>query len=91
MGGQAIETLTTVMSTAEAVEVGYASSLHAYYFGKSSVQPDHIVDNIVGAALKENADDLKKLRLYFNQVVKGRKGKNWQAYYEASRKVLKGS
>ncbi|MEC9442318.1 MAG: AAA family ATPase [Myxococcota bacterium] len=88
LGGQAIETLTTVMSTAEAVEVGYASSLHAYYFGKSSVQPDHIVDNIVGAALKENAEDLKKLRLYFNQVVKGRKGKHWQSYYEASRKVL---
>ena len=88
LGGQAIETLTTVMSTAEAVEVGYASSLHAYYFGKSSVQPDHIVDNIVGAALKENAEDLKKLRLYFNQVVKGRKGEHWQSYYDASRKVL---
>lgn len=91
VGGQALETLTTVMSTAEAVEVGYASSLHAYYFGSANVQPDHLVDNIVGAALKENPDDLKKLRHYFNNVVKGRKGKHWQAYYDASNKVLRGS
>ena len=88
MGGQALETLSTVMSTAEAVEVGYASSLHAYYFGAPGVQADHIVDNIVGSALKEDAEDLKKLRHYFNQVIKGRKGKQWQAYFEASRKVL---
>ena len=47
-----------------------------------------LATNIVGAALKENAEDLKKLRLYFNQVVKGRKGKHWQSYYDASRKVL---
>ncbi len=88
MGGQAIEKMSTVMSTAEAVEVGYASSLHAYYFGASSVKPDHLVDNLIGAALKENEDDLKKLRLYFNQVVKGRKGDHWQAYYKASKGSL---
>ncbi len=88
-GGQALETLSTVMSTAEAVEVGFASSLQAYYFGQTSVKPDHIIDNIIGAALKENEEDLKKLRLYFNQVVKGRKGKIWQQYFEASKKALK--
>jgi len=84
VGGQALETLTTVMSTAEAVSVGYASSMHAYYFGHDRVQPNHLVDNLVGSALKENPEDLKKLRHYFNQVVKGRKGAKWQAFYKAS-------
>ena len=88
VGGQALETMSTVMSTAEAVEVGYASSLHAYYFGSAEVKPDHLIDNLVGAALKENEEDLKKLRLYFNQVIKGRKGKHWQSYFEASKKTL---
>ena len=88
LGGQALEKMSTVMSTAEAVEVGYASSLHAFYFGASNVKPDHLIDNLIGAALKENEDDLKKLRLYFNQVVKGRKGEHWQAFYKASRGSL---
>lgn len=88
VGGQAIDPLTTVMSTAEAVSVGYASSLHAYYFGYKNVQPDHIIDNLVGSALKENPEDLAKLRQYFNQVVKNRKGKTWQNYYKASKNVL---
>lgn len=88
LGGQAIEKMSSVMSTAEAVEVGFASSLHAYYFGSSDVKPAHIIDNLIGAALKENQDDLKKLRLYFNQVIKGRKGEHWQAFYKASKSTL---
>ena len=87
VGGQAIDGLTTVMSTAEAVSVGFAASLHAYYFGKKTVNPSHIVDNLVGSALKENPEDLKKLRHYFNQVVKGRKGKHWQAYFKAGENI----
>lgn len=92
IGGKALEQISTVMSTAEAVSVAYASALHAFYFGHAQVHPVHIVENLVGSALKENPDDIKRLRHYFNHVAKSRKQAIWQSYWEASQQVdeLKG-
>jgi MoxR-like ATPase len=81
--GNALETLTTAMSTAEAISTGYAAGLHAFYCGGGSVQADHLVQHLIGTALKDAADDLKKLRHYFQHAVKGRSGKAWKALYEA--------
>jgi MoxR-like ATPase len=81
--GSALEPLTTAMSTAEAVSTGYAAGIHAYYYGGGRVHPEHLVHHLVGTALKDAPDDLKKLRHYFNHVVKGRNAPAWQAYYEA--------
>jgi MoxR-like ATPase len=83
--GSALEPLTTAMSTAEAVSTGYAAGIHAYYYAQGSVEPEHLVHHLVGTALKDVPDDLKKLRHYFNHVVKGRKGAVWKEYFEASR------
>jgi MoxR-like ATPase len=81
--GNALETLTTAMSTAEAISTGYAAGLHAYYCGGGAVQADHLVQHLIGTATKDAADDLKKLRHYFQHAVKGRSGKAWKALYEA--------
>ena len=82
---KALETLSTAMSTAEAVSVGYAAGIHAYYYARGEVTPDHLVQGMIGSALKDSAEDLQKLRHYFEHVVRGRKGRTWQAYYEAKR------
>jgi MoxR-like ATPase len=81
--GKSLESLSTVMSTAEAVGVGYAAVLHAYYYDQGNVTPAHIVQSMVGSAIKDSADDLKKLRHYFNHVVQERKAPLWKALYEA--------
>lgn len=81
--GQAVSMMTTVMSTAEAVATGYAAGLHAYYYGTEQVTPEILVQSLIGSALKESEEDLKKLRHYFNHAVKGKKGTAWEAYYEA--------
>jgi MoxR-like ATPase len=83
--GQSLETLTTVMSTAEAVGVGYAAALHAYYYDGGQLTPDHLVHSLTGSALKDAPEDLKKLEHYFNHVVKSRRGSTWSAYYHARR------
>ena len=49
---------------------------------------DHLVQHLVGSAMKDTPDDLKKLRHYFNHVVKDRAGAAWKAYYEARRHLL---
>jgi MoxR-like ATPase len=81
--GHALETLTTAMSTAEAIATGYAASLHAWYYSETTASAEHLVQHLIGTALKDAPDDLKKVRHYFNHTVKGRGGKAWQAYYDA--------
>jgi MoxR-like ATPase len=81
--GNALETLTTAMSTAEAISTGYAAGLHAWYYADGPAQAEHLVQHLIGTALKDAPDDLKKLRHYFNHAVKGRSGTAWKAFYEA--------
>jgi MoxR-like ATPase len=88
-GGQAVEPLSAVVSTAEAVSTAYATAVHAYYYNQGQVTPEHIVESLRAAAIKESTDDLKKLRHYFNHALHDRKTPPWRAYYEA-RKQLDG-
>jgi MoxR-like ATPase len=81
--GHALEPLTTAMSTAEAVSTAFAAGLHASYFGNNRITPEHIALHVAATALKDAPEDLKKVRHYFNHVVKDRSGVHWQAYYEA--------
>jgi MoxR-like ATPase len=87
LGGKSIESVSTVMSTAEAVAVAFASTAHAHYFGSKKVSPSHIFHNLVGSALKEDPEDLKRLRHYFERVVRARKGKAWEGFYRASLEI----
>ncbi|MEL7304233.1 MAG: AAA family ATPase [Myxococcota bacterium] len=86
--GKSVESLSTVMSTAEAVSVVYSSGLHAHFYNGGTVTVDHLVQNIVGTALKDEPEDLNKLRRYFENVIKSRSGRAWKAFY-AARKHLR--
>lgn len=83
--GIVVEKPTTIMSTAEAVAVGFSASLDAHYFGKGILQGEHIARQLVGTVLKDNPEDAKKLKHYFDVVVKarGKKHKLWNDYYKA--------
>jgi MoxR-like ATPase len=81
--GQAVTSMNTVMSTAEAITAGFAAGLHSYYYGSQRITPEFLVQSLIGTTLKESEDDLKTLRHYFNHVVKDKNGPAWKAYYEA--------
>lgn len=83
--GKAIEPLTTIMSTAEAVSVAYAAGLHAYFYDEGRVTADHVMQSLLGSALKDSPDDVKRLEHYFNHVVKPRKRGRWPEFYEAKK------
>ena len=70
--GVQVEKPTTVMSTAEAVSVALQASLDACYYGDGRLTPEHIGRHLVGAVIKDNPDDLKKLKQYFDVVVRQR-------------------
>ena len=81
--GQALETLTTAMSTAEAVSTGLRRRPARLVLRAEPAAPRHLVQHLIGTALKDSAEDVRKLRHYFNHAVKGREGAAWKAYYEA--------
>jgi MoxR-like ATPase len=83
--GTVVERPSTVMSTAEAVAVGFSAGLEAHYFGNGELEGAHIARQLLGTVLKDNPDDAKKLRQYFDVVVKAKAKKNraWQSYWEA--------
>jgi hypothetical protein len=99
--GKALDPLSTVLSTAEAVSVGYAAVLHAYYYGapdgalsslpfgpgsrQPKVLPEHVVQSLLGSALKDSPEDLQKLRHYFQNVVRDRRQRPWPDFYAARR------
>ena len=87
--GVVVETPTAVMSTAEAVAVGFAASLDALYFGDGQVDGGHIGRQLIGTVLKDSPDDGKKLRHYLDLVIKPRaqKDKRWQPLLAAGREL----
>lgn len=87
--GAAIEKPTAVMSSAEAVAVGYAAALDAHYFGDGDLGGDHVARQLIGTVLKDNPDDGKKLRHYFDVVVKERahRDRQWGRAFDARREL----
>ena len=81
--GKGIETLSAVLSTAEAVSTASAAGIHAYYYSDGVVQPEHLVQHMIGTVLKDNPDDLKKVQHYFEHVVKKRRDKHWKQFYDS--------
>jgi MoxR-like ATPase len=81
--GKSLEQMSSVLSTAEAVSLTHALGVRAWYLRSSEPNAADFVDSLAGTAVKDNPDDLKRLRAYLEQRVSGRKGKVWKELYEA--------
>ncbi len=81
--GNAIERLSSVMSTAEAVSVAHAVGVRGWFLRGDGGSPADVVECLAGTAAKDNADDLKKIRRYLEQRVGQRQGEHWKQLYEA--------
>ncbi|GIG40628.1 ATP-binding protein [Cellulomonas phragmiteti] len=82
--GVAVERPTAVMSSAEAVAVGYAAALDAHWFGDGEVGGRHVARQLIGTVLKDNPEDGAKLQHYFDVVVRprARKDGRWRSVLE---------
>lgn len=83
VSGAAGERLSTVVSTAEAVSVAHAVTLRGHYLRDNAGEPGDVVEALAGAAAKDNADDLKKIRRYIEQRASRRPGEHWKAFHAA--------
>ncbi|HCB41591.1 MAG TPA: hypothetical protein DHW73_08070 [Pseudomonas sp.] len=71
-----------VMSTAEAVAVAHALMVYAWYYRGGKMAPEDLLHFIIGAALKDNPQDRRRVRHYFDTEVSGKQGAHWQQLYE---------
>lgn len=87
--GVVIERPSTVMSTAEAVAVGYSAGLDAHYFGSGKMEGANVARQLAGTLVKDNPDDIKKIRHYFDAVVKlrAKNNKAWQSCWESRKHI----
>ncbi|MFO0673771.1 MAG: AAA family ATPase [Polyangiaceae bacterium] len=85
--GQAMDRLTTAMSTAEAVSVAYAVGVRAHFLGEGRATPSDLVDCLAGAAVKDDKEDLARLRRYFEQRIAKVQKPHWKAYFEARHRL----
>ena len=84
--GTQVKRPETVMSTAEAVNVGVAASLSARYLGDGAVRASDIARQLVGVALKGQDEDAKRMRFYIDSVVRERAASStdWKDFLTAS-------
>ncbi|MCL2468562.1 MAG: AAA family ATPase [Micrococcales bacterium] len=84
--GTTIKRPETVMSTAEAVNVAVAAALEARHLGDGTVTPAQVARQLAGVALKDSAEDAKRLRFYLDTVVRerARRDPSWKVFQSAA-------
>lgn len=85
--GQALERLSTSLSTAEAVTVAQSLGIRSHYLRQAEPVAEDLMECILGTALKDNADDVQRLRRYLEQRVARRRGQVWKAFYAARQRL----
>ena len=73
---------SAVMSTAEAVSVAHAMGVFAFYYRDGNMIAEDFTDFLVGAAIKDDVADLKRMNHYFETEVALKKGPVWKTIYE---------
>lgn len=85
--GQALERLSSSLSTAEAVTVAQSLGIRCHYLQHSIPSAQDLMECILGTALKDNLEDLQRFRRYLEQRVGRRQGQTWKEFYEARHRL----
>lgn len=81
--GDAMERLSAVMSTAEAVSVAHAVGLRGWFLRGEPGTAADLVSCLAGTAAKDNPDDLARLRRYLEQQASRHAGGQWKELHTA--------
>ena len=75
--GQALEPMTTAMSTSEAVTVAVSAVTRAAYFQDGQAPGGKLLDALLGTAFKDVPEDRKRLAQYLQICAKHRRSGAW--------------
>ncbi|MEJ2592350.1 MAG: AAA family ATPase [Candidatus Thiodiazotropha sp.] len=79
--GVQVKSPDTVMSTAEAVNLVMSAALRSAYLGDGKLSAEDVASQLWGVAVKDSAEDRRKLKHYLDTVgrERARKDKHWKA------------
>lgn len=77
------------MSTAEAVSVTHAMGVYAYYYRDSAMDIHDLTNFLIGAAIKDNLSDLKRMNHYFETEVSRKSGRLWSTLHQDWKQQLR--
>ena len=77
------------MSTAEAVSVTHAMGVYAYYYRDSAMDVHDLTNFLIGAAIKDNLSDLKRMNHYFETEVSRKSGSLWSTLHDDWKQQLR--
>jgi len=76
--GTSLDPLSSVLSTAEAINVAYSAMAEAWYLDNTGAQPSQLLRHLSGTVIKDDEDDRKRVQNYFRLVRSKRAGeKAW--------------
>lgn len=82
--GTAVESPTTVLSTAEAIAVAFSAAVQCHYFGLPEVRPRDLSRFMLGTVIKDDEQDGRRFRDYLRVVRRLRSGSpEWQDFADA--------
>jgi len=70
--GTAVDSPSTVLSTAEAISVAYSAAVDCHYFGEQQLQPRHLSRYFVGTVIKDDEDDIRRFKEYLRVIASKR-------------------
>jgi len=82
--------ISTVMSTSEEISVLLDSAIYAYFFAKQKVEPEHLAMQIVDAIVKDDKENMGKLKEYLNIEVPTRAASSttWDRFFKAIKDLI---
>lgn len=66
--GTKLEPLSSILSTAEAIDVAYSAVCEVWYMDSGEVRPRHLLRHLSGTVIKDDEEDRKRLRDYLRLV-----------------------
>ncbi|HLD66259.1 MAG TPA: AAA family ATPase [Pseudomonas sp.] len=79
--GLAIESPSTVLSSAEAIAVAFSAAVQCHYFGEPEVRPQHLSQFMLGTVIKDDERDGQRFRDYLRVIRQVRAGSpEWQDF-----------
>ena len=66
--GTSLDPLSSVLSTAEAINVAYSAMAEAWYLEGRKAAPSQLLRHLGGTVIKDDDDDRKRVQNYFRLV-----------------------
>ncbi len=76
--GAKIENLSSILSTAEAVQVAFSAAAECWYMNRTSLLPAYLLKHLSGAVIKDDDDDRQRVKDYLHFVGLKRTDRRWR-------------